>query len=142
MRVKREKLTDWAGEKVDRESCPECKKHPDCFAYVDGYCTALRIPDGRAKKKPADAECRFYKPAQIARESGMRAYRRLKENNRMDLIIKYADTLIHTGAMDDEIQEANEQAESLNLFRETNFSEQMAKAKSDELGEMIPQAGV
>ncbi len=133
MRVKREKLTDWAGEKVDRDSCPECEKHPDCFAYVDGHCTALRIPDGRStKKQPADTDCSFYKPVQEARESGIRAYRRLKENNRMDLIIQYADTLIHTGAMDDEIVQADREADSLDRFREKNFSEQMDKAKTGE----------
>lgn len=139
-----EKLKDWAGENVDMESCPECTKHPDCFANVKGYCTALRKPDGRAsKKKAVDTECAFYKTEKKARESGIRAYRRLKENNRMDLIIQYADTLIHTGAMDDEIQEADLQAELLERFRETNFNEQMdkAKAEKEELAEDCSQAG-
>ena len=45
-----EKMKDWAGENVDMESCPECTKHPGCFANVKGYCTALRKPDGRASK--------------------------------------------------------------------------------------------
>lgn len=134
--MKDNKLTDWAGESVERDSCPECTKHPDCFACMDGYCTALRIPDGRvSKKKQANSECRFYKPRQEVRESGSRAYRRLKENGRMDLIIRYADTLIATGAMDEEIQTADQHAESLDQFRESNFSEQMDKARTERDGE-------
>ena len=99
-----EKLMDWAGESVDRDSCPPCTKHPDCFACVEGYCTALRIPDGRIskKKRSASCECPFYKPIQQVKESGARCYQRLKELGRRDLIDKYADTLIVTGAMDEE----------------------------------------
>ena len=50
---------------------------------------------------------------------------------RRDLINKYADTLIVTGAMDDEIQEANLQAEEFDQFREDNFSELMKKARAE-----------
>ena len=57
---------------------------------------------------------------------------RLKELGRRDLIDKYADTLIVTGAMDDEIQEANLQAEEFDQFRENNFNEQMEKAAAEE----------
>ena len=123
-------LKDWAGEEVDRDSCPECLKHLDCFACVDGYCTALRIPDRRVskKKKAVSDECGFYKPIQQVRESGIRGYRRLKKIGRRDLIDKYADTLIMTGTMDDEIQEADMQAESFDQFRENDFSDQMNKA--------------
>ena len=128
-----DKLMDWAGESVDRDSCPPCEKHLDCFACVEGYCTALRIPDGRVskKKKAASDECGFYKPIQQVKESGIRGYRRLKEIGRRDLIDKYADTLIMTGAMDDEIQEADLQAESFDRFRESNFNEQMDKALTE-----------
>ena len=133
-----EKLKDWAGESVDRDSCPECSKHPDCFACVEGYCTALWILDGRVKrKKTEEEECHFYRPVQEVRESGVRAYRRLKEQDRMDLIIRHADTLIHTGAMDEEIQETNLQTESLERFQETDFSEQMDKAKAEELKDAV-----
>ena len=38
-----DKLMDWAGESVDKDSCPLCTKHPDCFACVEGYCTALSM---------------------------------------------------------------------------------------------------
>ena len=129
-----DKLMDWAGESVDRDSCPPCTKHPDCFACVEGYCTTLRIPDGRVskKKKSANSECSFYKPIQQVKESGARCYQRLKELGRRDLIDKYADTLIVTGAMDDEIQEANLQAEEFDQFREVNFNEQMEKVTAEE----------
>jgi hypothetical protein len=101
---------------------------------VEGYCTALRIPDGRVskKKKSASSECPFYKPIQRVKESGAHCYQRLKELGRRDLIDKYADTLIVTGAMDDEIQEANLQAEEFDQFRENNFNEQMEKAAAEE----------
>lgn len=130
-----DKLIDWAGEEVDRDSCPECLAHSDCFACVSGYCTALRIPDKRIskKKRAANTECGFYKPIQQVRESGARGYRRLKEIGRRDLIDKYADTLIMTGAMDSEIQEADLQAEFFDQFRETNFNEQMDKAMTGEV---------
>ncbi len=128
-----DKLTDWVGETVDRDTCPPCTKHPDCFACVEGYCTALRIPDGRVSKKKADSdECGFYKPIQQVKESGICGYLRLKELGRRDLINKYVNTLIVTGAMDDEIREADLQAESFNQYRETNFNEQMDKAMTAE----------
>lgn len=137
----KDKLTDWIGESVDRDSCPQCEKHSDCFACVEGYCTALRIPDGRvSKKKTEKGECPFYKTEQEARKSGIRGYRRLKENGRMDLIIQHADVLIHTGAMDDELREADHQAESLELFREENLSSQMEKAKAGEKTEQAEAA--
>ena len=117
------KIMDWAGEYVDKDSCPPCAKHA-CFACVEGCCTALRIPDSRRSKKAAGGKCGFYQPSRKVKESGIRGYRRLKDTGRTDLISKYADTLIVTGAMDDEIQEADMQAESFDQFRETNFNEQ------------------
>jgi len=127
------KLMDWAGEEVDRDSCPPCAKHPDCFACKEGYCTALRIPDKRIsrKKRAAFEQCSFYKPIEQVKETGAHCYQRLKEMGRRDLINKYADTLIVTGAMDDEIQEANLQAEEFDQFREDNFSELMEKARAE-----------
>ena len=127
-----DKLMDWAGVDVERDSCPPCTEH-DCFACVEGCCTALRIPDGRvSKRKASSKDCNFYKPIQLVKKSGIRGYRRLKELGRRDLINKYADTLIITGAMDDEIQEAELQAESFDQLREINFNEQMDKAMEGE----------
>lgn len=128
-----DKLMDWVGEAVDRDSCPPCTKHPDCFACKEGYCTALRIPDGRIskKKRAAFEQCNFYKPIEQVKESGARGYQRLKESGRHDLINKYADTLIVTGAMDEEIREANLKADEIDQYRETNFSEQMKKARTE-----------
>ena len=127
------KLMDWAGEEVDRDSCPPCAKHPDCFACKEGYCTALRIPDKRIsrKKRAAFEQCSFYKPIEQVKETGAHCYQRLKEMGRRDLINKYADTLIVTGAMDDEIQEANLKAEEMDQFRDANFSEMMEKARTE-----------
>lgn len=128
-----DKLMDWVGEEVDRDSCPPCTKHPDCFACKEGYCTAMRIPDGRMskKKRAAFEQCSFYKPIEQVKESGARCYQRLKEMGRRDLINKYADTLIVTGAMDDEIRAANQKAEEIDQFRDANFNELMEKAKTE-----------
>lgn len=128
-----DKLMDWVGEEVDRDSCPPCTKHPDCFACKEGHCTGLRIPDKRVskKKRVAFEQCSFYKPIEQVKESGARCYQRLKEMGRRDLIIKYADTLIVTGAMDDEIQEANQKAEEIDQFRDANFSELMEKVRTE-----------
>ena len=128
-----DKLMDWVGEEVDRDSCPPCTKHPDCFACKEGYCTALRIADKRIsrKKRAAFEQCSFYKPIEQVKETGAHCYQRLKEMGRRDLINKYADTLIVTGAMDDEIQEANLKAEEINQFRDANFSELIEKARTE-----------
>ena len=40
-------------------------------------------------------------------------------------------SFIMTGAMDDEIQEANLKAEEINQFRDANFSELMEKARAE-----------
>ena len=125
------KIMDWAGEYVDKDSCPPCTKH-GCFACVEGCCTALRIPDSRRSKKADGGRCGFYQPIQKVKESGIRGYRRLKEIGRRDLIGKYADTLIVTGAMDDEIQEADQEAESFDRFRETDFNKQLDKMMAEE----------
>ena len=128
-----DKLMDWVGEEVDRDFCPPCTKHPDCFACKEGHCTTMRIPDKRIskKKRVAFEQCGFYKPIEQVNESGARCYKRLKEMGRRDLINKYADTLIVTGAMDEEIQEANLKAEEIDQFRDANFSELMEKARAE-----------
>ena len=43
-RKKKEKVGsfDRIGEEVNLEKCPECVEHPDCFAWMDGRCTALK----------------------------------------------------------------------------------------------------
>ncbi len=130
------KITDWIGEKVSRESCPRCTEHPDCFACVEGYCTALKIPDGRrANHEPDVGECGFYQPAQVVRENCNRGYRRLIEIGRRGLISKYLDTMFATGVMDEEIREADLEAASFEQFRESNFNEQMEQASLEKQAE-------
>ena len=48
-RKKKEKVGsfDRIGEEVNLEKCPECVEHPDCFAWMEGRCTALKESGGR-----------------------------------------------------------------------------------------------
>ena len=124
-----EMIRDWVGESVEREVCPECKEHPDCFAWVDGRCTALT---------KADRSCGFYRAREWVREEGRQNYKRLKAVGRRDLIWKYHDTLMDTGAMDAEMREAEEQAEAFEVYREEHFKMQMDK----ELGECAGISGM
>ena len=126
----KEKITDWTGLNVNRDSCPACERH-DCFACAEGHCTVLRIPDGRCTKEKGggdDDECRFYQTAEQVTEACIRGHRRLKEMGRQDLIYQYADMLIRTGAMKEELQEADREGEQMEQFRRANYNEQMDRA--------------
>lgn len=48
-RKKKEKVGtfDRIGEEVNLEKCPECLEHPDCFAWMEGRCTALNESGGQ-----------------------------------------------------------------------------------------------
>ncbi len=128
----KEKLMDWAGTSVYRDLCPECARQ-DCFACADGHCTALRILDGRVKKAEADEdECGFYQTAEQVTEACIRGYRRLKEMGRQDRIYRYADMLRRTGAMEEELQEAEREGEQMEQFRRANYNEQMDRAAAGE----------
>ena len=105
-------IKDWAGEKVERDACPECTSHPDCFAWVDGHCTALKTPDNRIKRKRMK-ECAFYQPTEEVRTKAMQAYQRLRKAGRFDLITQYMETMIATGAMDGEIRAAEAEGAAL-----------------------------
>ena len=105
-------ITDWAGEKVERDACPECTSHPDCFAWVDGHCTALKTPDNRIKRKRMK-ESAFYQPTEEVRTKAMQAYQRLRKAGRFDLITQYMETMIATGAMDGEIRAAEAEGAAL-----------------------------
>ena len=48
------------------DKCPECAEHPDCFACINGKCTALSENGGQG--------CVFYKPEQQALQEVQRAY--------------------------------------------------------------------
>ena len=128
-------IDDWVGGKVFTEECKWCDEHPDCFAWVDGWCTALKRPDGRSKGKEwTDEECGFYRERQWVRDEGIRNYKRLKAVGRWDLIRKYHDTLMATGAMDDEIQATEKQADAFETYREQHFKMQMDKALAENGG--------
>ena len=85
-----EMIRDWIGESTEKEVCPECKEHPDCFAWVDGRCTALTRTDGRCMGRGRmDRSCGFYRAREGVREEGRQNYKRLKAVGRWDLIWKY-----------------------------------------------------
>ena len=130
-----EMIRDWIGESTEKEVCPECKEHPDCFAWVDGRCTALTRSDGRRTGRGGmDRSCGFYRAREGVREEGKQNYKRLKAVGRWDLIWKYHDTLMATGAMDDEMREAEEQAEAFEVYREEHFKMQMDRALGESAG--------
>ena len=81
---------DSIGEPVNKDKCPECAEHLDCFACIDGMCTALSESGGQG--------CVFYKPEQQALQEVQRGYQVLKENSRFDLIAKYRKALTALGA--------------------------------------------
>ena len=72
------------------EKCPECAEHPDCFACIEGKCTALSESGGQG--------CVFYKPEQQAIQEALRAYQVLKGKKRYDLIQKYIKAFTALGA--------------------------------------------
>ena len=104
---------DRIGELVNLEKCPDCTAHLDCFACMNGKCTALNLSDGD--------QCSFYKPlAQIEKED-RETYRKLKESKRYDLIEKYADTFSALGIFDAEIGDSDKAADELAKFEEDDF---------------------
>ena len=96
-RKKKEKIGtfDRIGEEVNLEKCPECMEHPDCFAWMEGKCTALNESGGE--------DCVFYYPADIATEKARQGFKRLMELKRTDLIQKYFKALSALGLLDQEI---------------------------------------
>ena len=83
---------DRIGEPVNMDKCPECAEHPDCFACIEGKCTALSECGGQG--------CVFYKPEQQAIQEALRAYQMLKGKKRYDLIQKYIKAFTALGAKD------------------------------------------
>ena len=114
-------IRDRVGEKTDLSLCPPCASHPDCFANINGRCTALSKVD--------DAHpCSFYKSAEANTAEAKRCYQRLKDNGRSDLISKYIKPLSAMGMLDDEIEAAEQYGEQFDTFREDNYREQLEKA--------------
>lgn len=118
---KKYKITDRVGERVDPEILPVCKAHSDCFAWMEGRCTALNA-------KADTGNCGFYKTAEEAMAGCRRCYQRLRDQDRADLIAKYIKPLTALGLLDEEIQEAERYGQQFDRFEETNFLEQLEKA--------------
>ncbi len=117
-------VIDRVGEKTDLSLCPACPiygKMPDCFACINGHCTALKITD---ETKP----CSFYKSEEKNTADIQACYKRLKEEDRSDLINRYIKPLTALGALDEEINAAEQYGEEFDAFQESDYQEQLNKA--------------
>ena len=108
---------DRIGEPVNMEKCPECAEHPDCFACINGKCTALSESGGQG--------CVFYKPEQQALQEVQRAYRVLKDNKRFDLIAKYMKALTALGATAQDFDAGESIMDELNKFAAEDLAERL-----------------
>lgn len=117
-------VKDRVGEKTDLFLCPECPCAmilTDCFANINGRCTALKETEG-------SIPCVFYKSTEAFFSDAKRSYQRLKEKGRTDLIGKYIKTLSVMGMLDDEIEAAESCGEQFELFKERDYQDQLVKA--------------
>lgn len=108
---------DRIGEPVNMDKCPECAEHPDCFACIDGKCTALNESGGQG--------CVFYKPEHQALQEVRRAYQVLKENKRYDLIAKYLKALTALGATAQEFDAGEGIMADLNEYAAEDLAAQL-----------------
>ena len=108
---------DRIGEPVNMDRCPECAEHPDCFACIDGKCTALNESGGQG--------CVFYKPEQQALQEVQRGYQVLKENKRFDLIAKYMKALTALGATAQEFDAGESIMDELDEFAAEDLAAQL-----------------
>ena len=99
------------------DKCPECAEHPDCFACIDGKCTALNESGGQG--------CVFYKPEQQAFQEVQRAYQVLKENKRFDLIAKYMKALDALGATEQEFDAGESIMDELDEYAVEDYAAQL-----------------
>ena len=112
---------DRIGEPVNMDKCPECAEHPDCFACIDGKCTALNESGGQG--------CVFYKPEQQALQEVQRAYQVLKENKCFDLIAKYMKALTALGATAQEFDDGESIMADLDEYAAEDFAAQLDAMK-------------
>lgn len=117
-------VRDRVGEKTDLSLCPECPMHADCFAWINGKCTALKTVD-------TAEPCVFYKSTEENLSQARLCYQRLKDIGRSDLINKYIKALSAMGLLDDEIREAERYGDELAAFRESNYQELMDEMTSE-----------
>lgn len=116
-KIEKNELRDRIGEKLDLNQCPLCNTHTDCFAWMDGYCTALNECGGE--------QCPFYKPADQAVAEAKACYASLKARGKEDVIARYSKQLAAIGAMDDELNEAEQAADDLEAFADCDFKQIM-----------------
>ena len=108
---------DRIGEPVNMDKCPECAEHPDCFACIDGMCSALSESGGQG--------CVFYKPEQQALQEVQRGYQVLKENRRFDLIAKYRKALTALGATTQEFDSGESIMAELDEYAAEDYAAQL-----------------
>ena len=129
-RKKKEKqgMFDKIGEAVCLEDCPDCHAHPECFACMEGRCTALKVNPGMG--------CPFYKASKQAEAEIKRCFMLLKERGRLDLIEKYFKGLSALGAMDEELAEGESVIEELRAFEKADY---LAQAEEDRKKDSLVQ---
>lgn len=115
---------DRIGEPLNLEKCPACFEHTDCFACIDGRCTALNESGGQG--------CIFFKPYDEAVRENTDAYRKLKNSKRYDLIRKYSKAYVAFGVEDDEFAEGSAISEELEVFEAADYTAQMKEAAGAE----------
>lgn len=108
---------DRIGEPVNMDKCPDCAEHPDCFACIDGMCSALSESGGQG--------CVFYKPEQQALQEVQRGYQVLKENKRYDLIAKYRKALTALGATAQEFDAGESIMAELDEYAAEDYAAQL-----------------
>ena len=127
-------VVDRVGEKTDLSLCPACPVYgaqPDCFACIDGRCTALKETGQTGSGEAGSGEtgiCSFYRSTEDNMAVVRKCYRRLRDMGRSDLIDKYVKPLTALGLLDDEIKAAEQYGEEFDTFRESNYREQLDKA--------------
>ena len=110
---------DRMGNEIDPGKLPECPEHKDCFACLDGKCTALNTGGGK--------NCVFYKPAEKALSECRDAFRKLKEQGRYDIIGKYFKIYEAMGLLDEEIEEENRQGLRQAPYNDVDLGSLMAQ---------------
>lgn len=115
---------DRIGEDTDPSDCALCHA-VSCFAYVQGYCTAL--------EKYVDGGCVFYRSAEENRREIRRCFYRLISCERFDLLYKYADTMAALGLMDQETVDARNQRLMLAEYRRIHLDRLRTECWKDSL---------
>ena len=125
-------IIDQVGEETDLEKCALCYA-ASCFACVSDHCTAL--------KKLTDNGCVFFKDSAENYKEIRRCFYRLIQNERFDLLLKYADTLAALGLMEYETALADGMREELEKHRASHMKMLLAHNWKDSLIVICPADG-